>query len=294
MDEFGAFLKRINSRKSSGFEAAIAKWMRQFWGSSFKPQMGPEWAGRPSTPIYSPAMSVFGVSTKEEFYNSVEGGDIVNGTLNRFLLVVSDDEPAKRKPTADLDSIPEDIVATIEGIYRRNPIATVCASNGPCAYEVMTWGDGAEAIKDEMDGSIKALATPPMRPFYARTIENAIRAASILALGRGSMAVSAEDMAWGRDLAMWSAARMALECGLYISDSDNQAMAQAVKRVLKEKGPRTPAWVLKRALAHRYRRRDLEDVIQGLVESKEVWKDEPDISGAGRPSVFYSLLKCLQ
>ena len=46
MDEFGAFLKRINSRKASGFEAQIGATLRTAWGSSFKPMPTPEWAGK--------------------------------------------------------------------------------------------------------------------------------------------------------------------------------------------------------------------------------------------------------
>jgi hypothetical protein len=43
-DEFGAFLKRVNGRRASGFESNISKILRMVWGSSFEPIITPEWA----------------------------------------------------------------------------------------------------------------------------------------------------------------------------------------------------------------------------------------------------------
>ena len=99
MDEFGAFLKRINSRKASGFEAQIGATLRTAWGSSFKPMPTPEWAGKDMGTIYAPALSIYGVSTPREFYASLAGADVTNGVLNRFLQI----ETKVRPPGADAD-----------------------------------------------------------------------------------------------------------------------------------------------------------------------------------------------
>src|SRR4029079_18159532 len=87
MDEFGAFLKRINNKRASGFEGAISGLMRTAWGASFNAMPTPEWAQRASETIFSPAMSIYGVSTPAEFYKSLEGGDVTNSVLNRFLII---------------------------------------------------------------------------------------------------------------------------------------------------------------------------------------------------------------
>jgi hypothetical protein len=45
-DEFGAFLKRVNGRRASAFEASISKIPPTAWGSSIEPLITAEWVGR--------------------------------------------------------------------------------------------------------------------------------------------------------------------------------------------------------------------------------------------------------
>jgi hypothetical protein len=81
--------------------------------------------------------------------------------------------------------------------------------------------------------------------------------------------IGEEDMAWGRDLALWSAERMMAETADHLADTQNQADAQRVIRVLKERG-RTKHGDLVHAMQHRLKARDLKDLIAGLVEGGEV------------------------
>ncbi|MEI6537336.1 MAG: bifunctional DNA primase/polymerase, partial [Verrucomicrobiaceae bacterium] len=54
MDEFGAFLRKLNSKNSSTHEQGISKILRSIWGISFGDYMTPEWAGRASVEIQRP------------------------------------------------------------------------------------------------------------------------------------------------------------------------------------------------------------------------------------------------
>jgi hypothetical protein len=109
-DEFGAYLKRINSRRASGFEAGISKVLRETWGVSFKRLDTPAWAGRPSEPIKCPALSIYGLSTPEEFYDGLHASDLSNGFLNRFLVLPTDTRAPEVEPSADIHSVPDAIV----------------------------------------------------------------------------------------------------------------------------------------------------------------------------------------
>lgn|GEM_PF-1556642 len=80
MDEFGGFMKRINSRRASGFENAISKVIRTLWSSSFSPFITPEWAQKQSEIIYAPAITIYGASTYEQFYSAMEGSSLEDGT----------------------------------------------------------------------------------------------------------------------------------------------------------------------------------------------------------------------
>src|SRR5262249_6101135 len=114
MDEFGSFMKRINSKKSSEYSAAITGLLRSLWGTSFDPYISPQWAGRECTTIYSPAMSIYGVSTPQEFYGALQGDDVINGVLNRFLIIETKIRPKERDPLADPSKVPDDIAAGIK------------------------------------------------------------------------------------------------------------------------------------------------------------------------------------
>ena len=124
--------------------------------------------------------------------------------------------------------------------------------------------------------------------FLARTAENAIRLATIVAIGRGSMTVNAADMSWARAFTMWATQRMAEGAGLYIADSDNQAMANDVKRSLKGKG-KVIADLL-RALGHKYKAKDLEGVLNLMIEAEEITIERgATTSKGGQPPRWYTL-----
>lgn len=295
MDEFGAFLKRINNRRASGFEGAISGLLRTAWGSSFKAMPTPEWAGRASETIFSPAMSIYGASTAKEFYDSLEGGDVTNGVLNRFLIIETKKRPRERAPLCDSNAVPADIVRGLQSIYlRKAEIAgQLCQSNNFPAFDKIGISAEAEALRRALIDDLRQRGDedPSLEPFLARTAENALRLATIVAIGaQGPRAVIDEaTMAWAVEFASWSTAALAKGAGLYIADSETQAAANAVKRAIQEKGGRIVRRGLIRALKHRYKTRELEDVIKSLVEAGEIALEKAEQSAGGHPLVWYSI-----
>jgi hypothetical protein len=89
-DEYGAFLRRITSKKASGFESAVSKILRTLWATLFSAMATPEWADREMKIIQSPAVSILGLSTSDEFHGALQGESVANGFLNRFLVLNSD------------------------------------------------------------------------------------------------------------------------------------------------------------------------------------------------------------
>ncbi len=152
IDEFGAFLGRINGRKASTHEKAITGVLRTAWGSSFDTMAPPEWAGRVGEPIHSPALSIYGVSTHEEFFQNLEGGDVFNGFLNRFLILSTHSRVVEREPLADKMEVPAAVVDQMLAIYTAgNPLtrATSHASIADAAGRAPNLvGDDEEIRRD--------------------------------------------------------------------------------------------------------------------------------------------------
>jgi hypothetical protein len=293
MDEFGAFLKRINNRRASGFEGAISGLLRTAWGASFAAMATPEWAQRSSEAIFSPAMSIFGVSTAREFYDSLEGGDVTNGVLNRFLVIETRTRPKERAPLRDGSEVPAEIIRGLKAIYNRNPMAAaqLCQSQQSPPFVTVPITPDAEQIRRGLVDEIntRSDADESMEPFLARTAENALRLATIVTVGKRAYKpeIDAATMSWARAFAVWSSERMASGAGLYIADTDNQAMANAVRRAIQDAG-RVRRRDLLRRLQHRYKSRELEDTLKGLAEAGAIVIEKAVPEGGGTPTFWYS------
>lgn len=290
IDEFGSFMQRVNGRRASTHEKAISGVLRTFWGASFETVNPPEWAGRSSEPIHAPALSIFGVSTPEEFYASLEGGDVHNGFLNRFLLISTRRRPAEVDPKTDKANVPGSIVAgLIETAAPNNVLAAATSHHGRADGPEITapWACPEahacyRAFGREIEGREADVS------FLARTVEMAQRLALLKAIGDDPVAprITLADMEWGRAVALWSGERMIAETRDYLADTQNQADAQLVLRIIRDH-QRITRRELRRKLQHRIKGRDLEDVIKGLVESCEVgFTTEPATHG-GQPTVWY-------
>lgn len=295
MDEFGAFVKRINSRKASGFEGAISKILRTAWGVSFKPMMTPEWAGKTSEPVMAPALSIYGTSTEEEFYGAMEGSDQDNGVLNRFLLFSSPIRPPERDPLTDPFDVPKPIIDGLTRLYTRDGVIAAALRNSAgldVDAATLPWGlDEGRKLYDAFRLSIEAQsdADPIARPFLARTVEMALRIATIIAAGRFCETVDAADFAIGRDLATQSAELMVRGARDHIAESDTQAASNRVVRIIRKFGGKVRRTALLQAMRH-LKARELNDLLVSMTEAELILTIKGDTSKVGgRPEISYAL-----
>jgi hypothetical protein len=294
MDEFGAFLKRIGSRKASGFEGAISGMLRTAWSSPFKPMPTPEWAGRQSETIMAPAMSIYGVSTAEEFYGALEGGDMSNGLLNRILVVETRSRPKDGRPAAKDHALPASLATRLREVLGADTttFAQLQRTDVIPPYVEAVWGPGAEdayadlieSVHERCDNDVMAQA------FYARVAETAIRLATILAVGMDPRrpVVTEGLFAWAREFSLWCAKTLARGGMEHISDSENQSAANQVRRAIREAGGRMKHRDLLRRLNHKIKDRDLRDIVKALAEAEHIVIEKVTPSGGGTPSVWYA------
>jgi hypothetical protein len=293
MDEFGSFLKRINSKKASGFEGAVSGMLRTAWGASFTAMSTPEWAQKQSELIYSPALSIYAVSTNRDFYNSLEGADIINGVLNRFLIIETASRPDMQEPLQDPDLIPAKIVDGIKRIYESSgPLSQLCQSTMMPQYRKLSISPDAEEIHKAFRKEIKVvgLEDEDSEALLARTAENALRLATIVTIGLEVDCIEADMMTWSCALAKYSTSRLIEGAGLHIADSEYQAMAKRVKQVVASFGGQ---WV-KRAtigqrLKYKYKGKELDGVIADMRSNGDLVGQKIQAPGGGPPGLQYRL-----
>ena len=296
MDEFGAFMKRINSRRASGFEASISKIIRTMWSSSFAPYPTPEWAGRDSETIFSPAMSLYGASTPEQFYSSMEGSSLEDGTLNRFLLLGGRGRPEERDPEYDASIVPDCIVDAMRAIYFRSGELAATYRNDPMTdpaaagqVKQVSWcPDGAHKRYTAFSGEIEKIMRRDIDrgAFFARTAEMALRIATIVAVGRmEDEAVRKSDIEFGIEIARASAEMMATGAADYMADNEHQANAQKVLRCIRAKGGRVVYRDILRSLQSSIRARDLKDMLGMMCDAGQLERQE--VKPPTGPSSFW-------
>lgn len=284
IDEFGGYLGRINGRKASPHEKAITRTLRSAWGSSFDTMATPEWAGRVGEPIFSPALSIYGVSTHEEFFQNLDGADVFNGFLNRFLIFSTHARIEEREPLLDKTVVPEAIIDGLVAIVASLPplsraTSHNAASDGPSI--IVPWEDkyahqsymafGQECERREQDAV-----------FFTRSAEMAQRMATIRAIGRDGAAakVTLEDMDWGVALARWSAEQTVEMAADYMAETQHQGEAQRVIRALQGRG-----WMtfreISQSLKNRLKAKELRDMLDGLVDGGDLDRreDQPPAGG---------------
>lgn len=294
MDEFGAFLKRVNNKRASGFEGAVSSVLRMAWGNSFTTMVTPEWAQLPSRKIESPAMSIFGASTAGEFYASLEGADIINGILNRFLIIEAGGKPQKQIPSIDPSKPPESIVYGVREIYSRLGGAMNKMAGTPPAYVSLAISQDAENIwnyfAEEMQA--KGDVDEDAGALFARTAEIAMRLATIVTIGLGTDCIEQDIMSWARDFARWSSDKLAISAGLYIADSEHQAMANEIRRVIKRLSngsKKVKHSDVVQALKQKYKSRDLKDVLEQMIMGGVMVVERKIPEGGGTPTFLYAL-----
>lgn len=294
MDEFGAFLKRINNRRASGFEASISKTLRTAWGSSFKTMMTPEWAGRIAQPIQAPCLSIFGVSNPDEFWGALSGSDASNGFLNRFLVVEARTKPMARSRVADPSIVPDGIRDGLRDIYlRQGDFAAAFLNRADEApkCDIIPWSDpSVSAARIDYANALEEEAEkyPDRAPFLARTAEMAVRLATIRAVGCDAAypEVGMEDLDWGIALARHSADAMMKGVLENIAENDDQQNYKLVRGIVT-KGQKMARTELYNALGGRIRKRVLDEIIDGLVEAGEIEVAKVKKEGSDRPVTVY-------
>jgi hypothetical protein len=116
-DEYGAFLRRITSKKASGFENAVSKILRTLWATSFSAMATAEWADREMKIIQSPAISILGLSTSDEFHGALQGESVANGFLNRFLVLNSNLRASDVEPQLEPGAVPGGLSTALRSLY---------------------------------------------------------------------------------------------------------------------------------------------------------------------------------
>ena len=281
-DEIGVFLRAVTSRKATSHEAAVSQILRALWGISFASMPTPAWAQRETQLISSPALSIFGVSTLEEFHAALQGESVANGFINRFLALTSNIRAPDRDPETDPSCVPASLSRDLQALYLWSGPESLIQIGNPSARiqpEILPWAseeandcyaEFTRVVEDHVDEHQGSGA------YLARCAETAVRLATIRAAGRWGRGarVDLSDIEWGVGVA-WTAGQALAEAAQdFLPQNERGEMTEKILAYVRRKHPVKPRDI-QQFLKGRLRSKDIKDILSQLVEAGEVeWQGD--------------------
>lgn len=273
-DEYGAFLKRVTHKKALGFELTISKILRTLWGASFSTVTTPEWAHREMQVIQSPAISIFGLSTSDEFHSALQGESVDNGFLNRYLVLESGFRAADRDPEMMPGKVPKHLSAALRRLYLWSGPQSILQIDDPeiaFAPDILPWASEQakacyldfERMRDDyMDSH------PGFKPYIARAGEIAVRLATIRAAGRWGLGASVDqsDMEWGIGIAWTAGLALANAAISFVPENERRIWGDKILALIERRGA-MKVRDIQQYIRSALRSAEIKDILKQFVEA---------------------------
>lgn len=281
IDEFGGFVRKVTSVKSGNHEKEIAEDLLEMTGTASSVFMGADYAQNLAEPIFNPNVCIFGTSTPDAFWKSLGSSSIMDGFLPRFIVLDAGTvRPKPRDPSRKVSLPPKELKQRVQALVVHKNGGDLNGMLGDGTRGVVPvpvmWGRGAKKLFDAFVDEMFAImdkADTEHEPVYARVAENAMRIATIVAVGVDPERpeLNADIMQWAAEVARQSCKMLLEQAERYVADNDRQAEYKLVRAIVgesKRSGMRR-AYLLKR-LNGRLDKRRGEDVINLLIDAEEL------------------------
>ena len=301
LDEFGLFLQSLTGSAAAGHRRDIATRLLELYSLAQSSYRGTEYAdseARPRTVIHNPHVCIYGTSTGASFWTALTGAHVLDGTLNRMLIIDTGDDLPPRLRSAGMPDVPEALKQAAKDLTHANPVAGNLNGRGghhigERAYPVPMHQSVADSEYEFACTMDEHGTSEVARAIFSRASENAIKLALLHAVSVDphSPIIGPDSWQWGRDLALWCANVLMHRARTHIARSESEANQLYVYDVIRTGGSDDGPGIAKTELwrtTRRLKKRDLEDALHALLESEaiELHRVRPP-GGRGRPSLRY-------
>lgn len=296
IDEFGMFLSAAADRKRSPRHVTeILDNMTELYSAASGVFLGAEYANRDGSnerrDIVQPCLCVYGTTTPLHFWGSLQGANVVDGSLARFIILVTDDDYPDENRSVGLRRSPPGLIAGLQRLAEGGGRASgnlAGRTSGPeTAVDPMTvpMDDAAQArfdaLGEETTAELRAAAGTFQTPILARIAENAAKVALVLAVGRDPVqpVIGLEEAAWAIDFVRHFARRTIDAVERHVADTETEAHLKRLREIIRKAGS---AGVTKSELTRAsqwLRARDRDDILLTLVESGDIVTVEQETGG---------------
>ena len=234
LDEFGLLMQSVQSKGSGRHSQEILDNMMKLFSSANTVYISTEYADqntRPRVSIDYPCININATTTASDFYKALNSTQVVNGYLNRFLVIDESEKKRSRRTRRDSKpEIPESIIRWIDDAYYLRSIRKGgCSIVGvnPNAPFIVKKDSEATALFDAYEDEIEIRMNNTSKvlndiPLLVRSWEHADKLALICAVGDNSEEpiIKKEHAAWAIEFVRYHTDKLILAIKDRIADSE--------------------------------------------------------------------------
>jgi hypothetical protein len=305
IDEFGMFLSAAADRKRSPRHITeILDNMTELYTSAGGVFLGAEYANRDGSnerrDINQPCLCVYGTTTPLHFWGALQGANVVDGSLARFLILPSDEDYPDENITVGIRQAPPSLInglqliAAAGGGKTGNLMGKTADQNTPVNPMIVPMTEEARArfrgLSVALTEELRAAAGTAFTAILARIGENALKLALIVAVGRSPISpeidLSAAD--WAISFVRHYAQRTMEAVERHVADTETEAHLKRLKEIIRASGAKGISKSEITRSSQWLKSRDRDEILLTLIESGDITTGMRDTGG--RRAMVYRLL----
>jgi hypothetical protein len=287
IDEFSMFLAAAADRKRSPRHITeILDNMTELYTSAGGIFLGAEYANRDGTnerrDINQPCLCVYGTTTPLHFWGALQGANVVDGSLARFLILPSDDDYPDENIAVGIRQAPPALIRGLKrvaaggGGHKGNLTGKTSGQNTAVNPAIVPMTEEArarfKALSVELTGELRAAAGTACTAILARIGENALKLALIVAVGRDparpEIDITATDWAIGF---VQNYARRTIEAvERHVADTEIEAHLKRLKEIIRNAGAKGISKSEVTRASQWLKSRDRNEILETLIESGDI------------------------
>lgn len=237
--------------------------------------------------IAFPHLCIFGASTPDGFWASVQSGDAVNGFLARMMVIEAGQDYPRLQRTKTAPT-PADVVAIMQAWNEFMPGTGNLRTIAPDPLIVPIDSAAAERLKTHSDGIEDRIPgeTPDQRAIWSRTAAMAAKLALIFAASRGpaGLLVTLADAEAAVRLANWCTRLLVRRVFTHLTENECERSKKRVMEMIRRANGITRHELTRRTQWLRGRR-EREEILTELLEAGLIDFRGSDEAGPGRKAV---------
>ena len=287
IDEFGMFLAAAADRKRSPRHITeILDNMTELFTSAGGIFLGAEYANRDGSnerrDINQPCLCVYGTTTPLHFWGALQGANVVDGSLARFLILPSDEDYPDENVGVGIRQPPPALIRGLQrvaaggGQQKGNLMGKTADQNTNVTPMIVPMTDEArarfKALSLELTGELRAAAGTACTAILARIGENSLKLALIIAVGREPVRpeidITATD--WAIDFVRYFAQRTMAAVERHVADTEVEAHLKRLKEIIRNAGAKGITKSEITRASQWLKSRDRNEILETLIESGDI------------------------